>query len=639
MALAVAPVALLPILLLFGGFSLPAGLPPLPEDRVISRVAPAECLGYISWAGTATPNANSKNQTEQLLAEPEVQKLLAGIDSAIAAGIDQGAQRGAPDSAVVKELYPLGKTLLMRPAAIFLSKFEIGLQGPKVLGGAVFNLGDKTDTVSATLDRLQKLLPPGAVEKVAIDGGTFQQLTAGPAAPPVTWGFRDKYLVVGVGEGQVEDILRRAKGQPPEWLTTLRKQLPVDRVSTVTYINVKQISAEFAPMGGPIAQKLIEALGLGNVSCLTSVTGLDATGKIARTLVAIDGQPQGVFQLAAGKPLAAADLAPIPRDATIAAAGRLDASAALELLLNQSEKIDPSAREQIITRLNELEMGMDLKRDLLAPLGDVWCCYNSPGEGGLLVTGLTGVVKVKDHARLQATLEKLIVDFPGGSGQPVAAGEPRLVKTPFAGQVIYFLDIPHSQLPLALAFCLTQKELIVSTFPQNIKSYLARGKDFESLAVVPEVSRALDAGAVGLTYCDTRKLAEMAYPLLCLGSKVFCTELNQSGIPLDCSLMPSAAAIFPHLQPSLGVIRRTSAGIEMVDRGPVAGVGLAPMLTLPMFFFVARTEHLPGNARTMSMNNLKQIALAVLNYESTFNSFPRAYTSDKTTDKPLLSCA
>ena len=59
----------------------------------------------------------------------------------------------------------------------------------------------------------------------------------------------------------------------------------------------------------------------------------------------------------------------------------------------------------------EKELGIDLQEDLLKPLGDVWCVYNSPAEGGLLVTGLTGVVQVKDHDRLEATLNKLIALF------------------------------------------------------------------------------------------------------------------------------------------------------------------------------------------------------------------------------------
>ena len=69
---------------------------------------------------------------------------------------------------------------------------------------------------------------------------------------------------------------------------------------------------------------------------------------------------------------------------------------------------------------------------------------------------------------------------------------PRIVKTAFAGQVIYHFDIPDGDFPLAPAWCLTEKELIVSTFPQNIKSYLSRGKDFQSLAAVPEVAQALE---------------------------------------------------------------------------------------------------------------------------------------------------
>ncbi len=87
--MAVMSFGVLPLLLLFGGFSLPLGLPPLPEDPVISRVAPEECLAYISWAGTATPNAKSANHTEQLLAEPEVQNLISAIDNAVTSGDEE----------------------------------------------------------------------------------------------------------------------------------------------------------------------------------------------------------------------------------------------------------------------------------------------------------------------------------------------------------------------------------------------------------------------------------------------------------------------------------------------------------------------------------------------------------------------
>jgi len=590
--------ALLPLwFLFFSGFSLPLGLPPLPEDPVIGRVAPEECLGYVSWAGTATPDAKSANQTEQLLAEPEVQKLLSAIDSAIGAGIEKSTH-GVENT---KDVYSLVKTLLTRPAAVFLSKVEVTPHGPPNFeGGAIVNLAEKTTSVGDSLERIEKLMPPDTVEKVELAGVSFHRIKSA-GMPPITWGLHGKYLIVGLGDGAVEGILKRAKGQPPAWLTAVRKRLPVERQSNMIYINVKQVVAQFAPLGGPKVPRVLDAIGLGNVNYLASVTGLDGKRTVARTLIATDGQPQGVFHLAAAKPLSAADLSPIPRDATIAAAGRLDANAALELLLAQIEKIDPAARANVTQGMGKIakELGIDVQQDLLKPLGDVWCVYNSPAEGGLLVTGLTGVVQVRDHDRLQATLDKLTAPY-RDSVEPSAAKEeiadrdmhnsltprliPRIRKTVFGGQTIYHFELRDA--PLAPAWCLTEKELIASTFPQNIKSYLTRGKDFQSLAAVPDVAHALEGRTVALNYCDMRKVAEFAYPLLCVGGSLISSKLSREGIPLDASLMPSAAAIFPHLQPSIGVVRGTADGIEFESRGTLNGIGVGPVLPTMVLFFV-----------------------------------------------------
>jgi len=44
---------------------------------------------------------------------------------------------------------------------------------------------------------------------------------------------------------------------------------------------------------------------------------------------------------------------------------------------------------------------------LLKSLGDSWCVYNSPGEGGLVLTGLTAVVSVRDADRLAKVQQRL----------------------------------------------------------------------------------------------------------------------------------------------------------------------------------------------------------------------------------------
>ena len=71
------PMELLIVFVLgLGGTGLPLGLPPGPEDPLLAKIAPEECLLYLSWAGMAKPSPDSKNHTEQLLTEQEMQHFI-----------------------------------------------------------------------------------------------------------------------------------------------------------------------------------------------------------------------------------------------------------------------------------------------------------------------------------------------------------------------------------------------------------------------------------------------------------------------------------------------------------------------------------------------------------------------------------
>ena len=89
------------LLLLLGlssGIGLPLGMPPLPEDPVWPRSRPEQCLFYAGWAGMAAPDPKSSNQTEQLLAEPEVQRLVAEAERLIKAAINKAASGKGPEA-------------------------------------------------------------------------------------------------------------------------------------------------------------------------------------------------------------------------------------------------------------------------------------------------------------------------------------------------------------------------------------------------------------------------------------------------------------------------------------------------------------------------------------------------------------
>jgi hypothetical protein len=617
-------------LLMGGGGGLPLSMPPLPEDPVLARIAPEECLVYTTWSGMAAPDAESKNQTEQLLAEPEIKEMVGQIERAVLAGIEKN---GPPqDAAMARDVVRWGKRFFTRPMAAFVSSVTIAAKAPDIRGGLVVNVGDDVAELKAALEKYQEALPAPA-EKVEVGGIACYRLKLAPEAPLVVWGIKGKYLMVGVGEGSLEGTLQRMNGEPPKWLTAVRKQLPVERLSTFSYINVKKLVQQFAPMGGPQAQTIIDAAGLGNVSMLASASGLDGDGVVNRTFFGIDGEPAGVFCLATAKPLAAEDLAPIPRDANLAIARRLDLARVIDTALAIAAKINPQTAEMVDENLKNVNdaLGVDLRNDIVDSLGDVWCLYNSPQEGGLIFTGLTGVVQVKDYDRLSAAHAKLLAR---ASEVPQA----RVEHVRFAGQDIYFLSA--DRLPFAPAWCLTHKELIVAAFPQQIKAYLSRAADFKSLATVPEVAAVFNEGEgpLSLTFTRPRGFAQYLYPMLCVGVQMASRELAREGIDLNVGIVPSAPTIFKHLRPSISMVRRVDGGILSTERGTVPGSSLTSVAPVAAGLLLPAVRAARESARrAQSANNMKQIALAIFNYESTYGHFPPAYIADQKTGKPLLS--
>ena len=190
------------------------------------------------------------------------------------------------------------------------------------------------------------------------------------------------------------------------------------------------------------------------------------------------GDPKGLLQLVEQKPLTAADLAVIPRDATFAVAKSVDLEKAFATVLGVVEKIDPKAAEAFRKNLEQAEgqVGLKLNDDVLRPLGNTWCLFDSPGEGGMF-TGLTAVVSLKDARAAADTQAKLLRLVEAARGQqPDPQRGPRIEKVAFAANTIYVLDVRERDFPLAPAWCVTDQHLIVALFPEAIKAFLSRGK-------------------------------------------------------------------------------------------------------------------------------------------------------------------
>jgi hypothetical protein len=581
-----------------GGTGLPLGIPPAPEDPLLAKVAPEDCTFYLSWSGMAKPDAASKNHTERLLAEAEVQKFVAAIEKAIATGLAKDAGTVEQNKIIAAEMPKVIKALLTKPTAVYIG--EIALEGrqPNVDAGLMVSTGEDTAQLMASLARLESVVPELA--EVEIDGQKFKQLQFDSGTAPATWGFKGRYFLLGFRETSVKKMIERARGETPQWLTAVRERNKVARLCSVTYVNTKKLAELPEKVGAPPQfQMVIKALGLSNVTHIASVTGLDDAGCLTRSHIAIDGSADGVFKLVAGKPLTAEDLAPIPHDATLAFAARFDASEAFKLIKTVVGSVDPRGPEELSKSLDELgrEFDLDLSKGLIEAVGDTWRVYNAPSDGGLLFTGLTAVATVRDREALvktSAKLEELAKKMAESRAKPNEFGRvPRHVTVKnfdHNGQKIYFVNFVGDDSPVSPAWCVTEKELIISLFPGHVKNYLNRNSDFKSVANVPEVAAALKSAnpPTVIGYQDTREMVKLAYPVLQVLANVLCGEVQRSGADIDMSAFPSAGAILPHVQPSITTLSPTKDGIEITTKQtlPMA-MGIwqaAPM----MFFGVAR---------------------------------------------------
>ena len=217
--------------------------------------------------------------------------------------------------------------------------------------------GHDADKLRAEFDDFRRFEVRAAWQKeVQIAGRTWYRFTVPADGPPVTCGFDGTDFILGVGDGSVEEILKRRQQEPPAWLVDLRKRLPVERTSMVVHLNLKMLLEQMtADNAMPKTREALRLLGLDKLTTLSSVSGLEGETFVSKMLLSTEGEPQGpLLGLFSDQPLRAEDLKPIPRDATLGFAMRFDAQKAVDQFAAMVEKAEPAQRAAIEGRWDAL---------------------------------------------------------------------------------------------------------------------------------------------------------------------------------------------------------------------------------------------------------------------------------------------
>ncbi len=639
------------LLVLGGGMGIPMGVPPGPEDPVMSMVAPDDCVLYASWSGVAKIDPDA-NPTEKWMGQPMVSKSVAKLRKGYRAMLlDRGQKNDHPvmrqATKIAAELVDIAST---EPSALYLSQFQLKNDKLSTKGAVVISLGDQAAEMNTEFQRLlESILPIAnnddvvtAMQVVEIGGQKVIKIEIPVWDFPVFIAIWDDYFVAGLGEGSLPELAVNWKTPQPNWLAQTRDRLKVERVSSIAYLDSSKLTKELFESPGLsnfFAVQPLKELS-GEIKSVSWVAGLDADGFLTRTEIQLAEGESSIKSIFGGKPIPKQFVDDVPADPMLGLATRISTKAILEFV--KSTAADIGQKQALEDSLQEFQKltGVKLETELLDAVGDfIYFYYNfdmANLEGGWIAS-----VRIEDEMSFPAIFDELNKGLKRWVDQ-----QPELnfeVKK-IGKHEIYSVTHP-AQRWNNFAWALVDQQWYFARSPGEIANHV-EGQTAENQltnhATVKDLyefgNREGFEGPVAIANFNLPRILKLAHPFVMnaipnpAGENRIFPELD-----FGWNDIPPLNELINEVQPNFTAVYRTKTGFQMLQRQTYPGA------SPPVSFFAISAGTLPyaiadleNSRQLLSENRLQRLGLAMHDYHSTLGTFPAAYSADKD-GKPLLS--
>jgi prepilin-type processing-associated H-X9-DG protein len=638
------------------------------EKSLARYVARDDLLVYAEFSGLdAHADAWRKTSTYKLLNETSAGSMLRDVFSQV---FEAGLATAPPGPR------PTGKALVAAFERFARSGFVLGVNGQitppqpgkpgempfqvviavRDAGGAELGKGTRQ-----TLDLLHKAA--GKSERTTReDGRVVTTITPPPnQGPPMAWWFEGDDLVIAFPgtEASVEKVVETATGKRPSAVDA-----PIHVELAKTAGNFEPVFVSYADLSK--LPPLPPTLGLAGIKRIDSRWGFHGEQLMSVTRVQAPSPRKGLLALMDQPTFVnATNALPIPPGIREFSIISVDPGKLFDQIVTIAKETDPNT-DAIVKQflgMAQASLGVPLREELLAQIGPKMAFYIEPElkpipitpyqsfiDWGLHPPKLTAVVEIRDTTKFARTLDTL-ADVANRQLKAARANAPEgtdIQLRPLKGaEKGYVLDVPLGAFPL----------------PSEVRPTLMLGKGYLAFAVSPQAARiALSFETNGKRDQPGGEAAKNLVALNVNDPRSFVPDLI-ANIPflipafsmvgangprgpvatgglrlkIDADSIPTAEALAKYMSPGSIEVAVNDQGIEITTRdsvpsiNPISAGPMAVALILP-----AVTAARDAPKRSQSVNNLKQIMLAMHNYHSAMNTFPPAGISDAE-GKPLLS--